>query len=322
MFYSLALGLIFFLVSLQGPERSPEAPLEAPFPQIQSSQRHCLTNLSEEVRSFAEKLIKRLQGDLKERVPKEYIENLFCSPNLSYSPEVMLKSLTWKEAKLPYHQFLELERLRRAQQFLEENIEFLSSLENRFKVDKEVIVAIFLVETDLGRKTGHHSVLNTFFSLALSGEEDLFKRYIVDNPEISLENETIRRRWERRARWAYEELLYFLEISYRNNWDPLSIKGSVFGAFGFPQFVPKSYVNYGYDWDGDGKVDLYNIPDALASIANYLHKEGYRREGDYVHKKRVIMKYNISEPYAETVLKIADFLKKNFSPFPHGQRRD
>ncbi|MCS7150489.1 MAG: lytic murein transglycosylase [Caldimicrobium sp.] len=310
MFYSIALGLFLFIVSLQGPENPPEVVKE------------CKPNLASEVTPFAEKLKSRLKNDLKDRIPEKYIEAIFCNETLTYSPEVMIRSLTWKEAKLPYHQFLETDRLKRAQQFMEERSDLLSALEERFKVDKEVITAIFLVETDLGRKTGHHRVLNTFFSLALSGEEDLFRQYLREVPEVSFDNETVRKRWERRAKWAYGELLHFLEIAYKHQWDPYAIKGSVFGAFGFPQFVPKSFVNYGFDWDGDGRVDLYSIPDALASIGNYLSKEGYRMEADYHHKKKAIMKYNISEPYAETVLKIAEHLKKNLIRSSHGQGRD
>jgi membrane-bound lytic murein transglycosylase B len=52
------------------------------------------------------------------------------------------------------------------------------------------------------------------------------------------------------------------------------------------------------------------MEDALASIANYLKKEGYNLNGTVEEKKAVIMKYNISEPYANTVLAIAERLKK------------
>ena len=269
----------------------------------------CFSKIKEEERPFAEKLLHQIKQDLKDKVPEDYIEKNLCRGELEFNPSIMLKSLAWKEAKLPYYQFLEENRIERAQKFLEENMKLLSAIENQFQVDKEVIVAIFLVETDLGRKTGKHGVLNTFFSLALTGNEELIRKYLQNYPEIDFNNETVRARWQRRSSWAYQELLYFLEISYKHQWDPYEIKGSIFGAFGYPQFVPKSYVLYGYDWDGDGKVDLYSLPDALASIANYLKKEGYRMEADRNYKKKIIMKYNISEPYAETVLTIAEILK-------------
>lgn len=297
MFWNLALVLVF-LVSL-----SNETKIE----------NFCFSNLKEDERPFAEKLLEQTKKDLKGKVPEEFIEKIFCREELNFNPYVMLKSLAWNEAKLPYHQFFEESRLERARKFLEDFKELLSAIENYFRVDKEVITAIFLVETDLGRRTGKNVVINTFFSLALTGNEELFKKYLQEKPEIDFNNETVRMRWQKRASWAYRELLYFLEICYKNNWNPYEIKGSIFGAFGYPQFVPKSYLLYGFDWDGDGKVDLYSLPDALASIANYLKIEGYRMEENREYKKKTIMKYNISKPYAETVLTIAEILKNNFA---------
>ncbi len=257
---------------------------------------------------YIENLKIKVKEDLKNKVPEDYIENIFSSPQLTYLPNIMIKSLTWKEEKLPYYQFLEKERIERAKAFLEENKNLLEDIEFVFGVEKEIIVAIFLVETDLGRKTGNFPVINVFYSLALSGEKELFEKFI-NNSEISLDDGNTKKRWEKRSNWGYKELLYFIEIAYLNNWDLFSIKGSIFGAFGFPQFVPKSYLIYGYDWDKDEKIDLYSIPDSLASIANYLKKEGYKKEESLEYKKRIIMKYNISEPYANTVLAIAENLK-------------
>ncbi len=261
-----------------------------------------------ELSIYVKKLKEKIKKDLKDKVPEEFVENLFCSSNLVYFPEIMNKSLTWKETALPYHQFLEDARISRAKEFLKQNQELLEKIEKFFNVDKEVIVAIFLVETDLGKNTGNYTVFNVFLSLALSGERELYERFI-DSKKISLEEETIRKRWEKRSKWGYNELLYFIEIIYKNKWDPFYLKGSIFGAFGYPQFVPKSYVIYGYDWNQDGKIDLYEIQDALASIANYLNKEGYKKTMSYEEKKKIIMKYNISEPYANTVLAIAQKLK-------------
>lgn len=317
MLLGVTLGIILLLYATQSPieltntldtKDSPQSP-------------PCFANLSPEARVFAEELKKRVKKDLEGRIPDGYIDDVFCRETLRFNPDVMLRSLTWKEAKLPYHQFLEPNRIQRARAFLEEHFGLLSAIEEKFRVDKEVIVAILLVETDLGTKTGNHQVLNTFFSLALAGNEALFKRFVENHPEIDFNNETVRRRWERRSNWAYRELLHFIEISYKNQWDPYEIRGSIFGAFGFPQFVPRSYAIYGFDWDGDGRVDLFSIPDALASIANYLRREGYRMDADRDYKKRIIMKYNISEPYAETVLAIAEILKlkKNLLTLPNGQ---
>ncbi len=306
MLLGLALGVFIFLASTYI-DKIPQEELSEPSSELT---KICFSSLKTEEKIYAEKLLNQIKEDLKEKVSEEYIMKALCNKELSFNPEVMLRSLTWNEYKLPYHQFLEESRIERAKNFLVENKELLAEVEKQFEVEKEVILAIFLVETDLGRKRGHHRVLDTFFSLALTKEEELFKRYVENHSEIDFSNETVRQRWQRRANWGYQELLYFLEIAYKNQWDPLDIKGSIFGAFGFPQFVPKSVLIYGYDWDGDGKVDLYSVPDTLASIANYLKKEGYNEKASLEQKKKVIMKYNKSEPYAETVLKIAEILKK------------
>lgn len=269
--------------------------------------KSCATDFS--LIPYKENLKARVKADLKDLVPEDYIENIFSSPQLTYLPNIMIKSLTWKEAELPYYQFLEEERIERARNFIKENKELLEDIEFVFGVEKEIITAIFLIETDLGRKTGEFPVINVFYSLALSGEKEVFEKFINEQ-KISLEDDSIKKRWERRSNWGYKELLYFIQIAYQNKWDPFSIKGSIFGAFGYPQFVPKSYLIYGYDWDKDGKVDLYNLSDALASIANYLKNEGYKKEASLEYKKKIIMKYNISEPYANTVLAIAEKLKK------------
>lgn len=261
------------------------------------------------LRPYIEELKLRVKTDLAHTVPEEYIEKLFSSPEVVYLPNIMIRRLTWQETKLPYNQFLEEGRIQRAYRFLKENLSLLEGIEKAFGVDKETIVAIFLVETNLGQNTGRFSVFNVFFSLALSGNRDLLKNFLQD-PEISLESERNIKIIERRSRWAYNELLYFIRICYENKWDPFSIKGSIFGAFGYPQFVPKSYVLYGYDWNKDGVVDLFNLEDALASIANYLKTEGYKINSDLEARKKVIMKYNISEPYANTVLAISERLRE------------
>jgi membrane-bound lytic murein transglycosylase B len=260
------------------------------------------------IKPYVEKLKAKVKKDLNGTIPEEYIDKIFSSPELTYLPNLMIKRLTWKEVELPYDQFLEESRIKRAREFMKKHWALLTAIENHFNVDKEVITAIFLVETNLGQNTGKFPVFNVFFSLALSGEKNLFKNFVKDKG-ISLEDERVQRFIKKRSDWAYNELLYLIEIAYKNHWDPFSIKGSIFGAFGFPQFVPRSYLIYGYDWDKDGKVDLYSIPDALASIANYLRMEGYDKNADFRAKKRVIMKYNISEPYANTVLAIAERLK-------------
>ncbi len=120
-------------------------------------------------------------------------------------------------------------------------------IEKEFGVDREVIVAIWGIESRFGTNTGSFNLfraLNTLFAA-----------------------------YPRRSDFFRKELIHFLLLCRENNLDPLSIKGSYAGAFGQAQFMPSSYNEYGVDFDGDSRRDLISSPeDIFASIANYLKR--------------------------------------------------
>ncbi len=252
-------------------------------------------------------------SSLKDRLVKAgfeeaYIEKLLSRPEARFLPQIMPKKLLHDEYKLNYQQFLAPERVARAQKFLKEHQKFLSALEERYGVPKEVLVAIFLVETDLGRYTGRYRTFNILASLALSEDWPQVRSYLPADLDPQQEDR-LRRFMARRAKWAFRELCALLTYAQKNGFDPLAIKGSIFGAFGLPQFVPTSVLSYGVDWDGDGRVDLFDLEDALASMANYLSQRGWRGVLSYEAQIKVIKTYNNSQPYAETVLKLAAQLR-------------
>lgn len=252
-------------------------------------------------------------SSLKDRLVKAgfeeaYIEKLLSRPEARFLPQIMPKKLLHDEYKLNYQQFLAPERVARAQKFLKEHQKFLFALEERYGVPKEVLVAIFLVETDLGRYTGRYRTFNILASLALSEDWPQVRSYLPADLDPQQEDR-LRRFMARRAKWAFRELCALLTYAQKNGFDPLAIKGSIFGAFGLPQFVPTSVLSYGVDWDGDGRVDLFDLEDALASMANYLSQRGWRGVLSYEAQIKVIKTYNNSQPYAETVLKLAAQLR-------------
>lgn len=58
--------------------------------------------------------------------------------------------------------------------------------------------------------------------------------------------------------------------------------GSWAGAMGHGQFLPTSYQDFAVDFDGDGRRDIWGGEDpcdALASIAHYVSKHGWRLGG-------------------------------------------
>ena len=144
-------------------------------------------------------------------------------------------------------------------------------------------MAILRVETNFGRVMGRHPVFNSLLTMTL------------------IEN--------RRSGWAEDELGHLLLICQVHNRDPLSVKGSWAGAFGIPQFIPSSYRKYGADGNRDGKVDLDNLADAFASIANYLKSFGWSRD-DAVKKKEAVYAYNHCDNYVNAVFAYARVLKR------------
>ena len=108
----------------------------------------------------------------------------------------------------------------------------------------------------------------------------------------------------------YPELRALFEIADRQQIDLFTFRGSVAGAFGLSQFLPTSYLKFAVDGDRDGKISLFDTDDAIASTANYLAVHGWKNSDPLKKKQRVIWSYNHSKPYIDTVLGLAEVLKK------------
>ncbi len=178
----------------------------------------------------------------------------------------------------------------------------------------EVVVAILKVESNFGKWPGKESIFNVYWTLALGDNTQIQNEY---KRELQLGNSKIRKRFERKAEWGrkqLKDLLYMAKIG--NCPDPVGVMGSWAGAFGLCQFIPASYRAFGRDGNKDGIIDLYNVADASASIAYYLVENGWPDNDNPERKKRALMRYNISEPYAECVLTLADSLKGKLGFIP------
>jgi len=128
----------------------------------------------------------------------------------------------------------------------------LARAESAFGVPAEVVVAIIGVETMYGANTGRHRVLDALTTLAFD--------------------------YPRRAAFFRGELTHFLLLARDLGAPPTAIKGSFAGAMGVPQFMPGSYRNFAVDFDGDGRVDLWEgSADIVGSVANYLARHDWQR---------------------------------------------
>ncbi|MDA8613826.1 lytic murein transglycosylase B [Gammaproteobacteria bacterium] len=155
--------------------------------------------------------------------------------------------------------FLEKQRISNGKKFIKENFDLFQQVENDFGVPKEIITSILGVETRYGKIQGSYRLLDSLATLGFD--------------------------FPRRSKFFKSELIQFFLLARENNLDINSVQGSYAGAMGYGQFISSSYRAYAVDYDGDGYADLFNsVPDAVASIANYLQKHGWRRDGNIVRE--------------------------------------
>jgi membrane-bound lytic murein transglycosylase B len=126
----------------------------------------------------------------------------------------------------------------------------LRAVEEKFGVDQSILVSIWGIESSFGDGEQKWDVFRSIATLAQAGfQQPLFR----------------------------DELFSALRILQDGHIARREFVGSWAGAMGQPQFLPSSYLKYAVDFDGDGKADIWrNVPDVLASIANYLQKTGWR----------------------------------------------
>ena len=133
----------------------------------------------------------------------------------------------------------------------------LERAEREYGVPAETIVGIIGVETIYGQQMGNFRVMDALATLAFD--------FPSAHPRAKERTEFFRR-----------ELEQFLSFTNRSNTDPFEPRGSYAGAMGLGQFMPSSWVRYAVDYDGDGRVDLFNSPaDAIGSVANYFRGHGW-----------------------------------------------
>ena len=158
--------------------------------------------------------------------------------------------------------FLEEQRISNGKKFIKENTALFIKVEREFGVPKEIITSILGVETRYGKIKGNYRVLDSLATLGFD--------------------------FPRRSKFFKSELIQFFILTRENNLDINAVQGSYAGAMGYGQFISSSYRAYAIDYDGDGYADLFNsVPDAVASIANYLQKHGWKRDGAIVQKVEI-----------------------------------
>ena len=148
--------------------------------------------------------------------------------------------------------FIYEKNIQRGLRFWEEYEATLDRAEAKYGVPVKYILGILGVETAYGVNFGKYKALDVLTTRSMTGD--------------------------RRSSFYTDELEKYLLITRSIGADPTKLMGSTSGALGYGQFMPSSYIRFAVDFNGDGKIDLWNPEDAIGSIANYFAKNGWNRK--------------------------------------------
>ncbi len=198
--------------------------------------------------------------------------------------------------------------------FIKNYEHLLSEVENKYGIPPNIIGSLLWVETKLGQNLGTHHLLSVYFTIALSDQPEYFNSNFSEIIKASPDSISVDSLWNiyfKRARekssFAANEIKSLVEM-HKMGYDVMNLYGSFSGAFGIPQFLPSSFLKYAIDGNDNNLVNLFEMEDAIASVANYLNKNGYANN-DSQKLKNALFRYNPSWDYVNRVLEIASKIK-------------
>jgi membrane-bound lytic murein transglycosylase B len=185
-------------------------------------------------------------------------------------------------------------KAKKAEKLLKKNTHLFSEVENKFKVEKEILLALWGIETHFGKHVGKMDIISSLATLSYD---------------------------KRRRDFFSSQLLTLLRLIDKKLIDPSKLYGSWAGAYGNFQFMPSSISRYAIDYDGNNKIELkISLADSLASAANYINKIGWEKGQPCFYRvkltKKVKKKYiNLSARKISHKLKISKWKSKGVVNF-------
>src|SRR5712664_4557799 len=164
----------------------------------------------------------------------------------------------------------------------------LSAIEARFGVPATIMLAIWGRETDYGRYTLPDDTLRVVATQAYVGRrKDQYRTEFILALKILGEGAVTRKAM--RSSWA--------------------------GATGLTQFLPSEYYKHGVDFDGDGRIDIWNsVPDALASATQQLVNKGWQPGLRWAYEVRAPANVDCTMGVPELTKPIGEWLRAGFVP--------
>ena len=130
------------------------------------------------------------------------------------------------------------------------NKNFINSIEERFLIEKDLLLALMGVETNFGTYVGKMDILSSLATLSYD---------------------------KRRSAFFTKELITILQLVETGVIDHKILYGSWAGAFGYFQFMPSTIKEYAIDYDENNLIELKSTKDSFASAANYLSQIGWKK---------------------------------------------
>ena len=228
---------------------------------------------------------------LKKGISEETINNSF--KNAKYLEQVIkydrYQPEFFEDTKTYINKRATRSRLLKAKALLIKNQKLFDEVEKKFNVEKELLLALWGIETNFGKHVGKMDIISSLATLSFD---------------------------KRRSEFFSKELLILLKLIDQKLIDVDTLYGSWAGAFGNFQFMPSAIENHAIDYDKNGKIELkQSLHDAVASAANYINKIGWKYKSSCFHKveltKSISKKYiNVSAKKIKNYLTIKSWKKK------------
>jgi membrane-bound lytic murein transglycosylase B len=282
------------------PVLAQTAPVSAPASQAQLTPAQIVAQNRLEDAKFAQFVKDFRETAIKAGISPETYDRAMTG--ISRNPRVAQLNLNQPEFARPVWEYLDSaispDRVTNGQKMVAANAPALARIEQRFNVPKEIVVAIWGMESNYGEAMGGFNMFEALATLAYDGP---------------------------RADYARKELIAAFKMEEQEHLDPTKMTSSWAGAFGHTQFIPSAFLAHAVDEDGDGKRDLWHsVPDALASTASLLADAGWHMGDVWGYEIALPKDFPYEEADVDNVKTVAQWRKLGVTKIggaelPHGE---
>jgi membrane-bound lytic murein transglycosylase B len=142
------------------------------------------------------------------------------------------------------------QKVKQGKKLYTSNKRFINSIDNKFSVERSLLLALMGIETNFGTYVGKMDILSSLATLSFD---------------------------KRRSEFFTKELITILQLVESQKIDHTILYGSWAGAFGYFQFMPSTIEKYAVDYDKNNIIELKSTKDSFASAANYIKKIGWKK---------------------------------------------